>query len=132
MTGGETEQLLRLQTEVLEAVAQGEALPAIGRLLCQRAEELAPEAVCSILLVDEYGSVRALAAPGLPKFYSAAINGLKIGPQAGSCGTAAYRREEVVVTDIASDPLWDDFRAMIAPLGLKACWSTPIKILPGR
>lgn len=132
MTGGETEQLLRLQTEVLEAVAQGEALPAIGRLLCQRAEELAPEAVCSILLVDEYGSVRALAAPGLPKFYSAAINGLKIGPQAGSCGTAAYRREEVVVTDIASDPLWDDFRAMIAPLGLKACWSTPIKNPAGQ
>lgn len=132
MTGSETEQLLRLQTEVLEAVAQGEALPAIGRLLCQRAEQLAPETVCSILLVDEHNTVRALAAPSLPKFYSSAINGLKVGPKAGSCGTAAYRKEEVVVTDIATDPLWDDFRALILPLGLKACWSTPIRNPAGQ
>lgn len=127
MTGSETEQLLRLQTEVLEAVAQGEALPAIGRLLCQRAEQFAPETVCSILLVDEHNTVRALAAPSLPKFYSSAINGVKVGPKAGSCGTAAYRKQEVVVTDIATDPLWEDFRALIQPLGLKACWSTPIR-----
>ena len=66
MTGGETEQLLRLQTEVLEAVAQGEALPTIGRLLCRRAEQFAPEAICSILLIDEHDTVRALAAPSLP------------------------------------------------------------------
>ncbi|HWV22051.1 MAG TPA: EAL domain-containing protein [Devosia sp.] len=132
MTGGETEQLLRLQTEILEAVAQGEALPAIGRLLCRRAEQLAPEAVCSILLIDEYDSVRALAAPGLPKFYSAAIDGLRLGPKAGSCGTAAYLGREVVVTDIAFDPLWEDFRALILPLGYKACWSTPIINPAGR
>ncbi|KRA95098.1 hypothetical protein ASD83_19985 [Devosia sp. Root685] len=132
MTGGETEQLLRLQTEVLEAVAEGEALSAIGRLLCQRAEQLAPEAVCSILLVDDNDTLRPLAAPSLPKFYSAAIDGLKIGPQIGSCGTAAYRREEVVVTDIATDPLWDDFRHLVLPLGFRACWSTPIKNPAGQ
>ncbi|RYE50747.1 MAG: diguanylate cyclase, partial [Hyphomicrobiales bacterium] len=132
MTGGETEQLLRLQTEVLEAVAQGEALPAIGRILCERAEMFAPEVVCSILLVDENDIMRPLAAPSLPKYYSSAINGLKVGPAAGSCGTAAYRREEVVVTDIATDPLWEEFRALALPLGLRACWSTPIRDPAGR
>lgn len=132
MTGGETEQLLRLQTEVLEAVAQGEALPAIGRLLCLRAEQLAPEAVCSILLVDEDDLMRPLAAPSLPDFFSAAIDGVEIGPKMGSCGTAAYRREEVVVTDLAMDPLWEDFRALVLPLGYRACWSTPIRNPAGR
>lgn len=132
MTGGETEQLLRLQTEVLEAVAQGEALPTIGRLLCRRAEQFAPEAICSILLIDEHDTVRALAAPSLPKFYSSAISGMKTGPKAGSCGTAAYRKEEVVVIDIATDPLWEDFRALVLPLGLKACWSTPIRNPAGQ
>lgn len=127
MTGGETEQLLRLQTEILEAVAEGEALPAIGRLLCHRAEALAPGATCSILLVDENETLRTLAAPSLPDFYSTAIDGLRIGPKVGSCGTAAFRREEVVVSDIATDPLWEEFRALILPLGFKACWSTPIR-----
>ncbi|MBN9335000.1 EAL domain-containing protein [Devosia sp.] len=127
MTGGETEQLLRLQTEILEAVAQGEALPAIGRLLCQRAEQFAPEVVCSILLVEDGGTFRPLAAPSLPPMFSAAIDGLKAGPKAGSCGTAAFRNQEVVVTDIGTDPLWDDFRALAQPLGLQACWSSPIR-----
>ena len=105
MTGGETEQLLRLQTEILEAVAQGEALPAIGRLLCRRAEQLAPGALCSILLVDEEDVMRPLAAPSLPEDFSTAVDGLGAGPRAGSCGTAVYRNEEVLVSDIAADPL---------------------------
>jgi diguanylate cyclase (GGDEF)-like protein len=120
-----------LQTEILEAVAQGEALPAIGRLLCQRAEQFAPEVVCSILLVNDE-TFRPLAAPSLPMEFSLAIDGLKAGPKAGSCGTAAFRNQEVIVTDIAVDPLWDDFRALALPLGLKACWSSPIRNPAGQ
>lgn len=61
----------------------------------------------SVLLVDADGKhLRHLAAPSLPPAYNAAADGLEIGPAAGSCGTAAYRAEEVIVADIANDPLW--------------------------
>src|SRR5690606_30030306 len=65
------------------------------------------------------------AAPSLPPAYSAALDGLPYGPSAGSCGTAAFRRERVVVTDIATDPLWADYRHLALPQGLRACWSAP-------
>ena len=82
--------------------------------------------ICSVLLVDTEGRLRPLAGPSLDPGYSAALDGLPIGPKAGSCGTAAYRREEVDVKDIATDPLWEDFRHLVAPLGLRSCWSSPI------
>lgn len=126
MTGGETEQLLRLQTQILEGVAKGDALPAIAEMLCHRAEELAPGVICSILLVEDGRVLRTLSAPGLPQVYTAKINGIKSGPTAGSCGTAVYRKAEVVVMDIGADPLWDSFRMHAQPHGLAACWSTPI------
>ncbi|SEQ62531.1 diguanylate cyclase/phosphodiesterase [Devosia sp. YR412] len=119
--------LLRLQTEVLEAVARGEPLVSVADLLCRRAQELAPEAICSILVVDDDCKLRPLAAPSLPLAFSSAIDGLAIGPKVGSCGTAVFRNEPVMVTDIATDPLWDDFRALAEPLGLRACWSSPIR-----
>jgi PAS domain-containing protein len=65
-------------------------------------------------------------APSLPKAYTDAIDGLLIGPCAGSCGTAAYRGKQVIVEDIATDPLWADYRAAALPHSLRACWSTPI------
>lgn len=126
MTGGETEQLLRLQTQILEGVAKGDALPAIAEMLCHRAEELAPGVICSILLVEDGRVLRTLSAPGLPQVYTAKIDGIKSGPTAGSCGTAVYRKAEVVVMDIGADPLWDSFRMHAQPHGLAACWSTPI------
>jgi diguanylate cyclase (GGDEF)-like protein len=119
--------LLRLQTEVLEAIARGEALVPIADLLCRRAEALAPGAICSILTVDDEGLLHPLAAPSLPLAYSSALEGLAIGPQTGSCGTAAFRNEAVIVTDIDSDPLWEAYRELTQPLGLRACWSSPIR-----
>lgn len=132
MVPGDTGLLLRLQTDVLEAVARGEPLVAVADLLCRRAQALAPEAICSILTVDSEGRLHPLAAPSLPLAYSSAIEGLATGPQAGSCGTAAFRNEPVIVTDIGQDPLWDGFRALIEPLGLHACWSSPIRDPLGR
>src|SRR5437879_11535336 len=83
--------------------------------------------LCSVLLLDDDGQhVRHGAAPSLPKAYTKAIDGLCIGPKAGSCGTAMYRREPVVVTDILQDPLWESYREMAEPFGLRACCSTPI------
>ena len=67
-----------------------------------------------------------MAAPSLPREFTQAVDGEPIGPCAGSCGTAAYRGEPVVVEDIATDPLWEKYRAGALQHGLRACWSTPI------
>jgi len=79
----------------------------------------------SILLLDGR-HLRHGAAPSLPQPYTDAINGAEIGPVAGSCGTAAFRGKPVFVSDIATDPLWAEFKAVALPHGLRACWSTPI------
>ncbi|WP_419539562.1 putative bifunctional diguanylate cyclase/phosphodiesterase [Paraburkholderia bengalensis] len=85
-------------------------------------------AKCSILVLDTDGvTVRVGASPSLPAQYSAAIDGMPIGPCAGSCGTAMYERRLVVVDDIESDPLWADFRHLALPFGLRACWSVPFE-----
>src|SRR5207245_3423951 len=66
------------------------------------------------------------AALSLPEGSSRAVDGLAIGPSVGSCGTAAYRREPVYVSDIASDPLWAPYADFALSHGLRACWSSPI------
>jgi len=124
--------LLHLQTDVLEAVARGESLAALADLLCRRAEALAPGAICSILAIDSAGTLQPLAAPNLPPSYSDALKGLSIGPKTGSCGTAAFRNEAVMVTDIDNDPLWEGYSALTQPLGLRACWSSPIRDKDGK
>jgi len=78
-------------------------------------------------LLDPDGiHLRDGAAPSLPATYTKAIDGAAIGPQAGSCGTAAFRREPVYVEDIETDPLWKDYKGIALAHGLRACWSTPI------
>ena len=81
----------------------------------------------SILLLDaDCKHLRMGVAPSLPSDYSAAVDGSEIGACAGSCGTAAYLGAAVFVSDIATDPLWADYKAIALPHGLRACWSTPI------
>jgi GAF domain-containing protein len=81
----------------------------------------------SILLLDADGKhLRHGAAPSLPRPYIEAIDGSEIGPCAGSCGTAAHLGAAVFVSDIATDPLWADYKQVALPNGLRACWSTPI------
>ncbi|MCP8884835.1 EAL domain-containing protein [Devosia sp. XJ19-1] len=132
MLAGDTELLLRVQTEVLEAVARGEQLGEVGAILCRRVESFVPGVTCSILLIDDNGKVRPLAGPSLPPQFSSAVDGLSIGPKAGSCGTAAWRKEPVIVTDIATDPLWEDYKGLALPLGLLASWSSPIRNADGQ
>lgn len=125
-------RLKDIQHEVLVAVASGKPLPEVMNLLCMRAEEVAPNAICSIIRVDAEGRLRPLAAPSLPEAYSSSIDGVAIGPMVGSCGTAAYYGETVEVTNIKTDPRWADFRDAAMALGFKACWSSPIKSHDGR
>jgi PAS domain S-box-containing protein len=127
------EALLAGEKRLLEMIATGDTLSAILDALCRLVEELSPACLSSILLLDPDG--RRLwhgAAPSLPRMYLDAIDGSVIGPAAGSCGTAAYRKAPVLVSDIARDPLWADYRDLALPHGLRACWSTPILASDGR
>src|SRR6266850_1538665 len=121
------EALLAGENRVLEMVAKGDSLADILDSLCLMVEEQSSGVLASILLMDPNDKqLRHGAAPNLPKAYNDAIDGLVIGNSAGSCGTAAYRAEQVIVSDIATDLLWTDFRELALAHSLRACWSTPI------
>lgn len=122
-----TEQVLAGQNRVLRLLAEGQPLPVVLDALCRSLEEVMPGAACSVLLLDDAGErLRHGAAPSLPAAYAAAIDGVRIGPAVGSCGTAAFLQLPVIVDEIATDPLWAEFRALAREHGLQACWSTPI------
>ncbi|HVM49012.1 MAG TPA: GAF domain-containing protein [Candidatus Acidoferrum sp.] len=115
------------ENRLLEMAARGVALPRLLDAVCRFVEQMADDVMVSILLVSPDGkSLRHGAAPSLPRSYIEAIDGGRIGPQAGSCGTAAFRGEPVIVSDIATEPLWDHYRDLALQHGLRACWSTPI------
>ncbi len=115
------------ERRVLEMIARDAPLEETLEKLVRTMEAQFAGLLCSVVLLDEDGQhVRRGAAPSLPKPYNDAIDGRCIGPKAGSCGTAMYRREPVVVTDILEDPLWEAYRELAKPYGLRACWSTPI------
>jgi PAS domain S-box-containing protein len=125
--------LLKSQNQVLELVARGAPLAETLDVFLRAIEAQSPGMLTSILLLDEDGvHVRHVAAPSLPESYLHAVDGEPIGPNAGSCGTAAYRREPVIVADIATDTLWDGYRQLALSHGLRACWSTPILDGPHR
>ena len=126
------EVLAFLDQDVLAMVISRAALPAILNTLCTTIESHYSGLLCSVLLVDADGkTLRHGAAPSLPKEYNQAIDGVPIGPCAGSCGTAAFRRQQVIVSDIATDPLWAECRHLALPHGLRACWSMPFESQEG-
>jgi CheY-like chemotaxis protein len=125
--GKRAEALLAGEKRLLEMIAKGDSLSTILDALCRLVEELSTGSLSSILLLDsESGRLWRAAAPSLPKNYTDAIDGSIVGPAAGSSGSAAYRKEKVVVSDIANDLLWANYRDLALPHGLRACWSTPI------
>ncbi len=121
------------QNRILENIASGAPMMETLARLAQSIEAQSPGMICTIALLDKDGvHVRPGASPSLPESYAKAINGIEIGPRAGSCGTAMYRKQPVIVQDIQTDPLWEDFRPLAASLGLRACWSAPIFSHAGR
>lgn len=124
--------LQALQNEILEAVARGEALVSIMETLCRQAEMIAEGVICSVVTLDDQNRLQPLATPSLPSQYATALSGTPIGPQVGSCGTAIHRGTPVEVTDIENDPLWRGYEGLALPLGLLACWSSPIMARDGR
>jgi PAS domain S-box-containing protein len=127
------EMLLGGEKRLLEMIARGDSLALILDALCLLVEELVSGCLSSILLLDTKANrLRHGAAPSLPINYTEAIDGGVIGPSVGSCGTAAYRAEPVIVSDISTDPLWADYRDLALAHGLQACWSTPLLSSEGR
>lgn len=121
------EELYRGQANLLEMIARNEPLPMILEALVLMIERQMTGISGSVLLLDSEGTrLYHGAAPNLPGAYSRMIDGVVIGPKVGSCGTAAWRGETVIVEDVMADPLWEDFRAMVSQFGFRSCWSTPI------
>jgi diguanylate cyclase (GGDEF)-like protein/PAS domain S-box-containing protein len=128
----ETRQLRSLQQLILSALADEIPLTDIADRLCRRVEEIAPDVVSSLLHIDAGGLVHPLGGPSLPDDYSRALDGVAIGPDIGSCGSAAYYGKPVLAQDIDTDPRWQPFKTRPLEVGLRACWSTPIKGNDGR
>jgi diguanylate cyclase (GGDEF)-like protein/PAS domain S-box-containing protein len=127
VTAAQADLVAEGQNGILEMIASGAPLPETLDSLLRLIESSMPEVLGSILLLDADGKrLRHAAAPSLPPAFCRSIDGEPIGPSAGSCGTAAFRRDRVIVEDIENDPLWTDYRQLAAVHGLRACWSTPI------
>ena len=129
------QQALQLrQSDVVAELQRGDSLQdVLGRHLVTVEAMSDDEILTSVLLLSVDGKhLTTGAAPSLPKAYCEAINGLEIGPSAGSCGTAAFTGQPVYVTDIATDPLWAPYKEYALPHGLRSCWSTPIRHADGQ
>ena len=116
----------RLRAEILERITSDDPLPELLAFIALTVEKESPEALCSILLVDEEDLYLTVgAAPSLPNEYNSVVSRVRIGEGVGSCGTAAFRRERVVVEDINTHPFWEGF-IPAQKAGLQSCWSEPI------
>lgn len=122
-----SDQLLISEKNILEMISQGKELSEILTQLCIEAENQSHQMLCSFLLVDDTDkSLITCAAPNLPKEYLDELKVVPIGPNIGSCGTASFLKEQIIVSDIENDPLWADFKHLALKNNLRACWSTPI------
>jgi len=118
---------------ILEMLAKDQPVPTILEALVRGIEQLQLNAVGSVLLLSNDGRhLERAIAPSLPDDYNAAFEGIEIGPGVGSCGTAAFTGERVVVTDIANHPFWAPYKELAARAGLGSCWSQPFHASNGQ
>lgn len=122
------EDALANEKRVLEQIASGASLATVLEVLVRGVEAQSCDGMmCTVLVFDEQAQcLRHGAAPSLPPEYNRIIDGLHIGPQVGSCGSAAYKREPVFATDVATDPHWANHVKLAASFGIGACCSTPV------
>ncbi|WP_176472978.1 PAS domain-containing protein [Sphingomonas lenta] len=126
--------LVAAECEAIKLIDRDAPLPDVLDGLLHAVERSSSDGLrCSVLLLDEAGRhLRHGAAPSLPQAYNEAIDGIAVGEGVGSCGTAAHRGTAVHVADIATDPLWTDFRELATAHGIRACWSEPVRAADGR
>ena len=129
------EALQAAEKRLLEMIATGVPLKEIAGELCQIIEQQRPDTLASVLLLNTDGvHLDVVAGPKLPNEWTRQMEKMPIGPCAGSCGTAAYRGSPVIVSDIATDPLWDapEHRGAALKHGLRASWSNPVLSSKGK
>lgn len=127
------EQILSLERSVFELSNRTDVdIKYVVETLLKGLEEIHDDAYTSLILLKEDNSIQSFVAPRLPAGFSSSIDGLKIGPEAGSCGTAMWRKETVIVEDINTHPLWKDYKPIALQHGLQSCWSLPIIHTSGR
>ncbi|MBJ7536199.1 bifunctional diguanylate cyclase/phosphodiesterase [Marinomonas transparens] len=127
------EKRLRARSEMLEMVSKSSALKDILNVIVKQVQLESLSSVCSVSLFDsETQRLMLGAAPDLPNFYNQAIEGIEIGMNVGSCGTAAYLNERVIVEDIRTHPYWQDYAQLAKDAGVVACWSDPIRSAKGE
>src|SRR5258707_4054901 len=121
------EALLAAEKQTLEMIANGACLPDILEKLCETIDAQSSEVKSAVMLMDPDGMhLRPAAGPRFPKEWLEAITPVKIGPCVGSCGSAAFLKQRVIVSDIATDPLWADYRELTLRYGFRAAWSQPL------
>jgi PAS domain S-box-containing protein len=121
-------QFIEEERHVLTLIAQGASLKEVLDALTAAIERISPGCLCSVLLLDEEGRhLREGSAGSLPVDYMRLVDGLPIGPEVGSCGSAAFLNQTVIVTDIATDFRWATAKELPLGFGLHACWSVPIR-----
>lgn len=121
------------QAHLLKMIALGAPLAEVFSSLILLIEAHVPDVTGSILMLAPDGKhIVNGAAPNLDPAYCKLIEGAEIGPSMGSCGTAMWRGEPVIVSDIETDPLWSDYKALVLPYGFRACWSSPIASYQGK
>lgn len=120
------------RSRALEYLAAGAPLRRVLEHVVRAVEKARPGMFCSVLLLDkDKKSLWLGAGPSLPDFYNDAIDGIEIGPRVGSCGTAAYLKQRVMVEDVRIHPYWENYRELAERAGLRACWSEPIILSDG-
>lgn len=126
-TQQQTELMLRAQTEILEMVAMNSPLEKVFQRITKLNDEQADGVFSSIMLLDREGrSFCDVISFSLPEEYTKQFIGLEIGDNRGSCGTACYRKQTVIVEDIEEDSRWEPYREAVRPFGFRSCWSAPI------
>nr|WP_276559137.1 histidine kinase dimerization/phosphoacceptor domain -containing protein [Leptospira levettii] len=111
---------------ILEKIVKNSPLQKILNEIVSGIETLNPSLICTIVLIEN-SKIKIGAAPSLPKIYNDAIEGVSIGPEVGSCGTAAYTGKRIIVEDISKSPLWKNYKDIALSVGLCSCWSEPIR-----
>src|SRR3972149_316914 len=128
-----SEQREQSRSHVLELLAHGAPLATILEAIVQGVEQQNTAMLCSISLLDSEGKhLLTGAAPSLPGFFNAALNGTEIGIGAGSCGTAAFTGQRVIVEDIQAHPYWTSHTEITRKAALRACWSEPVRSASGK
>lgn len=132
VSGRRAAMIQQNRSKVLAMIVDQAPLDDVLHALVQGAEQIDPSASCSLLLLDQNDCLHVASAPHLPEAYNNAIEGVKIGYGTGSCGTAAFLGERVVVDDVRVHPYWQQYQELVNLAGIRACWSEPIKNRQGE